>query len=345
MRHVSRHSFWSKLSSGGELQRSRAYKQLIPHLLLAFVCLKIDPLFSQSTSPPLETGQAAASKQAEKSQREGTDSAPRNLRAIDRDSTSILTIPRLAKAPTLEDFLDMRAQGPAAQQMVKVSGFIQREPHDDALPSHSTDVYLGYDHKNLYVVFVAYDDPHLVRARPSRRENIFSDDTVGIMLDTFHDRRRAYEFVVNPLGAQWDAIWREQAYDQIDGHLDPSWDAFWYSKGKVTTRGFVVWVAIPFRSLRFPAIPDQTWGLILVRDIARDQEKSFWPRVTANKEGRLGQAATAHGLNSVSPGRNVQLIPYGLLNSFHSLEQEIPTLPTTTIARSAEHSGLTPRWS
>ena len=120
-----------------------------------------------------------------------------------------LTIPRLTRAPALEDFLGMKPEGEIALQMAKVTGFVQRNPHDGEKVSEETEAYLGYDQKNLYVVFVCFDDPKKVRGRMSRREDIFDDDQVEIMLDTFHDRRRAYAFQTTPLGVQWDAIWTE----------------------------------------------------------------------------------------------------------------------------------------
>ena len=113
-----------------------------------------------------------------------------------------LTIPRLSRAPALEDFLDMKPQGEVALQMAKVTGFTQRNPHDGEKVSEATEAYLGYDQKNLYAVFVCFDDPRQVRARMSVREDIYDDDEVEVMLDTFHDRRRAYAFQTTPLGVQ-----------------------------------------------------------------------------------------------------------------------------------------------
>jgi len=231
-----------------------------------------------------------------------------------------LTIPRLLTAPSLEDFLDMKPQGEAALQMAKVTGFTQRNPHDGENVSESTDAYLGYDQKNLYVVFVCFDDPKKVRARMSRREDIYDDDQVEIMLDTFHDRRRAYAFQTTPLGVQWDAIWTEAAREEVSGNWDTSFDTVWDSKGKVTNRGYVVWMSIPFKSLRFPAAEKQEWGLILYRGINRKTEDSFWPHVSYKIEGRLGQAATLSGLEGISPGHSVELIPYGVMRGFRALD-------------------------
>ncbi len=238
-----------------------------------------------------------------------------------------LTIPRLSRAPVLEDFLGMKPQGETALRMAKVTGFVQRNPHDGEKVSEETAAYLGYDQKNLYVVFVCFDDPKKVRARMSRREDIYDDDNVEIMLDTFHDRRRAYAFQTTPLGVQWDAIWSEATREEIAGNFDTSFDTVWDSKGKVTSRGFVVWMAIPFKSLRFPSTKEQQWGIILYRGIVRKNEDSFWPQVSYKVAGRLGQAATLYGLEGISPGRSIDLIPYGIMRGFRALDQRDPYNP------------------
>jgi hypothetical protein len=54
-----------------------------------------------------------------------------------------LTIPRLNRAPALEDFLGMKPEGEIAQQMAKVTGFVQRAPHDGEKVSEETAAYLG----------------------------------------------------------------------------------------------------------------------------------------------------------------------------------------------------------
>ena len=255
--------------------------------------------------------------------------AARPLPRPGRESSSppTLEIPRLAHPPAIEDFLKMRPEGDTAGQMKKVIGFVQRNPHDGAPASQPSEAYLGYDDKNLYAVFVCFDDPRKVRAHLSRREDVFDDDTVEIIVDTFHDRRRGYVFQVTPLGVQWDAIWTEIPHADSQGNLsnfDSSFDTVWDAKGKITPQGYVVWIAIPFKSLRFSPTQKQEWGLILYRGILRENEDDFWPRISRSVEGRLAQAATANGLEQISPGRNMQFNPYGALRSFRALDTRNP---------------------
>lgn len=221
----------------------------------------------------------------------------------------------------------MKPVGKAAQEMTEVSAFVQRNPHDGEKVSEPTTAYLGYDQKNLYVVFVCYDDPAKVRARMSAREDIYDDDEVEVMLDTFHDQRRAYAFQTTPLGVQWDAIWTEANRQEVRGNFDTSFDTVWDSRGKVTERGFVVWISIPFKSLRFPATKEQEWGILLYRGIVRNNEDAFWPPVSYKVQGRLAQEGTLSGLEGISPGRDIELIPYGIMQGFRAVDQRDPYNP------------------
>ncbi len=206
-------------------------------------------------------------------------------------------------------------------KLAKVEGFIQRDPKDGEPASQRTVVYLGYDDNRLYAVFVAFDtQPQQIRARMTRRENVYDDDLVEIMLDSFHDQRRAYSFVCNPLGIQLDRLYAEGS------GYDDSFDTLWDSQGKLTPQGYVVWMAIPFRSLRFPA-SGHSWGIILQRVIPRLNESSYWPRVTSRVNGLLNQEGSLDGLERISPGRNIQLVPYGVFRSFRQIDDRDPLHP------------------
>ena len=243
-----------------------------------------------------------------------------------------IQIPRIDTPPTLLDFSDMEPNAKIAGRMLKVSDFVVREPADGTQPSQNTDVYLAYDQHNLYAVFVCWDtEPGKIRARMTRREDIFSDDSAEIMIDTFNDARRGYTFAANPLGIQWDALWTEGSIGNglpadYSG-FDPSFDTVWRSDGRLTGQGYILAMAIPFKSLRFPNTDRQEWRIILNRSIPRTNENLFWPRITNRIQGRFNQAATAAGLDHVSPGRNIQLIPYGLLRGFRDIDHRDPTDP------------------
>jgi hypothetical protein len=151
--------------------------------------------------------------------------------------------------------------------------------------------YLGYDDTNLYVIWLAFDtEPEKVRARMGRRDTQQADDIVHILIDTQNDQLRGYSFATNALGNQWDSIWTEGR------RFDDSFDTVWAADGQRTRQGFVVWMAIPFKSLRFPPTEEQTWGLQLERDIRRSNEAHYWPAYTSRIEGRLNQTAVLKGL-------------------------------------------------
>ena len=237
-----------------------------------------------------------------------------------------LHIPRVETAPHLEDFLTMEPSAAWRGRMAKAEHFRQRIPTDGAPATERTETYLAYDAKNLYAIFVCFDsDPGQVRARLSRREDVFDDDFVELMLDTFNDHRRAYAFFVNPLGVQADAIWTEGPDPETN--FDMSFDTVWNSAGRVTDRGYVVWMEIPFRSLRFASSDPQTWGVLLARELPRKNEQAFWPQYSSRILGRLNQTGQATGMEKISPGRNIQLIPYAIGRSFKEINLANPSAP------------------
>src|SRR5262249_29691793 len=220
--------------------------------------------------------------------------------------------------PKLEEFLD----GAGRADMKRVDDFRQRSPGDGVPASRKTSAWIGYDDKNLYAVFVCDSPAGQVRARLSKREDVFSDDIVGVIVDSYHDHRRGYEFFVNPLGVQAEAVESETQND------DFSWDTLWYSEGRITPAGFMAMLTIPFRSLRFSAEQAQTWGLALFRFIPTNNESSFWPHITQKVDGFHQQLGNMSGLEGISPGRNLQLIPYAAFGKSHFLDIPNPGLPS-----------------
>jgi hypothetical protein len=214
-----------------------------------------------------------------------------------------LKIPRVQRAPKLSDFLN----GTPREAEAVVTTFWQFDPHDGEPISQPTTAYLSYDSNNLYVGWICKDDPAKIHARVAPRKQIDLDDRVTINIDTFQDHKHAYWFDVNPYGIQYDGRTTDGIGD------DPSWEGLWYSEGRVTDFGYVVLEAIPFRTLRFPAGSKQIWNICLARAIQRNSEFSMWPFISHQKLPQfVGQFAPIEIEGDISPGRNVQLIPYAM---------------------------------
>jgi hypothetical protein len=232
-----------------------------------------------------------------------------------------LVIPFTDQEPELADFAGMQPSEALRSKMAMVTGFIQREPDDGAPSSQRTEVYVAYDQRNFYAVFLAFDDqPGQVRANLSPRENIDNDDNIGILLDTFNDQRTGYAFRSSPLGVQWDGRWLEVS--KTPG-FDSSYEAVWYTDGQLTEQGYMVKMTIPMRTLRFPEEGQQTWRIMFERQIPRTSEQAHWPAYTSTIQGRLNQAARLTGVQDVSPGRNILLIPFAFARSFDVLDASL----------------------
>ena len=180
-------------------------------------------------------------------------------------------------------------------------------PGDNVPPVVKTDVLVTFDRQMLYIGFRAYDPkPSAISAHLTDRDVPFSDDTVGFMIDTFNDQRRAFQFRVNPLGVQMDAT-----NSDVDGSEDWSWNAIWASEGRITSEGYVVEIAIPFTQLRFPrGAAVQTWGFMAMRDWPREDRHRMRTMPTDRGANCLiCQFDKLAGFRDLRPGRNLELDP------------------------------------
>lgn len=240
------------------------------------------------------------------------------------DEPTPLKIPRVTRAPKIEDFIT----GKPREAEAVVSTFWQFDPHDGEPISQPTTAYLSYDKNNLYVGWICKDDPKKIYARLAPRKQIELDDRVTITIDTFQDHKHAYWFDVNPYGIQFDGRTTDGIGD------DPSWESLWYSEGRFTDNGYVVLETIPFRSIRFPHAAKQVWYICLGRMIQRNNEFSVWPAITHEKMPQfVGQFAPIELDDDISPGRNVQLIPYGMFQRDRYLDT------TTGMEKQVDHTG------
>ncbi|HYI13638.1 MAG TPA: DUF5916 domain-containing protein [Thermoanaerobaculia bacterium] len=203
--------------------------------------------------------------------------------------------------------IDARLDEPAWAAATAVPVAYEWYPSDNTAAPVETEALVTYDERNLYVAFRAKDpQPARIRARYSERDAASEDDLVGFYIDPFNDDRRAYQFRVNPLGVQIDAI-----NSDVEGTEDLTWDAIWDSAGMLTADGYVVEVSVPLQQLRIPSgSTAQTWGFLAVREYPRDVVHRLRSvRTDQNRNCLVCQFQDLHGFAIGRSGRNVEVTP------------------------------------
>jgi hypothetical protein len=163
------------------------------------------------------------------------------------------------------------------------------------------------DGVNLYVAFDARDpDPSKIRAYLRDRDSAYNDDFVGVVIDSYNDERRAFEFFSNPLGSQMDLT-----NDDVNRQEDDSWDAIWDAAGTITDAGYIVEMEIPLNQLRFQRMTGkQTWGIDVLRMYPRDQRFRIGSTALDREINcYLCQFGKFQGLENVDPGRDLEIVP------------------------------------
>jgi hypothetical protein len=233
-----------------------------------------------------------------------------------------LVASRVREAVHVDGLLEEAAWSAAAAG----AGFRQREPKEGAPATEATEVRVLYDDQTLYVGVRAFDrEPHEVIARVLQRDRILlggldnmvrwaGDDGVAVLIDPFHDHRNAFVFATNPNGAEFEALVTDES---LSWNVD--WRAVWRVAARRTADGWSAELAIPFRSLRYPAGDgSQPWGFNVERLIRRRSEQSLWSGWSRAEGGlsRVSRAGHLVGLSGLPrPRLNLEVKPYGLVGS------------------------------
>ncbi|HPR64276.1 MAG TPA: DUF5916 domain-containing protein [Thermoanaerobaculia bacterium] len=248
-----------------------------------------------------------------------------------------LTVPRI----TFPIQIDGKIEERAWQEALTFDLNYEISPGDNTAPPVKTTVRFAFDGENFLVALSCFDpDPDRIRARYADRDSAWADDFAGIILDTFNDQRQAYEFFVNPFGAQMDLTLTEPEQE------DRSWDGIWSSAGRITDEGYEIEIAIPFRTLRFPNLDTQVWRFLVIRIYPREfrHEISSQP-LDRNKNCLLCQAGLISGMEGARSGRQLEVVP--TLTAISTQDRPAPEEPfsdresTTEIGVSGTW-GLTP---
>lgn len=214
--------------------------------------------------------------------------------------------------------IDGRLDDAVWAQAAVLEGFTQFKPVEGSAASQRTEIRVIVDSDAIYFSIKAFDDnPAGIRATLSARDSyVFSDDYVRVILDTFDDQRRAYVFTVNPLGVQHDGLWNEsgggtgrRGRGSFGSPIDANPDFLWDSDGRLTEEGYEAELRIPFKSLRFPEMEVQSWGLQVERKIQRNGYESSWAPITGNVANKLTQAGQLTDLRNLDMGLFIELNP------------------------------------
>ncbi|MFC2156438.1 DUF5916 domain-containing protein [Acidobacteriota bacterium] len=187
----------------------------------------------------------------------------------------------------------------------EATNFTQLEPQKGEPAQFRTVVKILYDKSFIYVGFICYDDePLKIAAQLTKRDSdLQPDDSVFVMLDTFHDKRNCYFFGTNLLGTQFDGRFIENGRTQ-----DSTWDGIWKSAAQRTDFGWTAEIAIALSSLKFNPGEDRSWGFNLARVVPRKLEGAFWsgPLETPYKVSQYGDLV---GLDLVRTEKKTVVIP------------------------------------
>jgi hypothetical protein len=191
------------------------------------------------------------------------------------------------------------------QQAPLINGFKQRDPKDGADATYDTEARVAYDATALYVAVQAIDpEPARIVGIRTRRDEGSPSDWIRVLVDSFHDRRSAYEFAVNPAGVKQDVYWFN------DGNNDTGWDAVWEVAISRGPRGWRAEFRIPFSQLRFHPAESATFGFAVVRQIGRLNETTTWPLLSKSASGYVSSFGELTGLQLNRSPKRLEMVPY-----------------------------------
>jgi hypothetical protein len=229
------------------------------------------------------------------------------------DGAIAASVPRIEAEASIDGVLDEAVWASASV----LAGFSQYQPVDGLPADDATEVLVWYAPEGLYLGIRAFEPHGPVNATLADRDRIFGDDYVQILLDPFHDGRRALVFAVNPFGVQADGTQSEEersragmfAAEETSARIDLSPDYVFESEGRVIDGGYEVEIYVPFKSLRFPSEQPQTWGINVLRRVQHAGQSQTWTPVRRGETSFLAQGGTLEGLTGIRRGLVMDLNP------------------------------------
>jgi hypothetical protein len=243
---------------------------------------------------------------------------------ISHDDQGRVTIraTRIPEPLVLDGKLDERYY----KEVPALTDFVQQEPHEGQPATEKTEAWIFFDDKNVYVAARCWDShPERMIINEMRRDHfgIFQNENITVVFDTLYDRRNGFFFQTNPLGAI-----RDQAVGDEGEANNRDWNTVWDVKASLFDQGWLVEIAIPFKSLRYRAARDQIWSFNMRRSIRWKNEEVFISPVAASHQFRgiyrFSEAATLVGIQAPLSSRNLEIKPYGISTVVTNNEAEPP---------------------
>jgi len=229
-----------------------------------------------------------------------------------RNAMTTATATRAESRPVI----DGSDKDPVWAKAVPITDFRTFEPVDDGEPRFRTEARVTNDESNLYVLVRAFDPhPDSIIGLLSRRDVRTQSDQIKIMIDSYHDRRTGYEFAVNPSGVKRDYY----LYDDV--REDASWDAVWDVATRIDSLGWVAEFRIPLSQLRYPRSESNTFGLMIMRDLARTNERFSWPAYRRQRPGVASQFGEVSGLVGLGSPRRLEVVPYAIARNVSARDE------------------------
>jgi hypothetical protein len=155
-------------------------------------------------------------------------------------------------APVIDGLLD----DPAWTLVEWAGDFIEQRPDENTQPDFQTRFKIIYDQKSLYLGVRCFDkEPDKIVKRLSRRDG-FEGDWIGFFIDSYHDKRTAFGFIVTAAGVKADLFESNNGANE-----DESWNPIWYTKTNIDAEGWTAEIRIPLSQLKFGKAGEQVWGL------------------------------------------------------------------------------------
>ncbi len=235
--------------------------------------------------------------------------APPAVVARDAQGRVTMRAIRLDEPLRLDGQLDERLY----REVEPVTEMIQQEPDEGAPATDQTEIWVAFDADTLYVSTRCWsEEPGRIIADVMNRDgmNMWGNETITVVLDTFYDRRNAFAFATNAVGGLVDSLITDERSQNVD------WNTVWDVRVGRFDQGWTMEMAIPFKSLRYRAGQMQPWGLNVQRRVVSKNEVSFITPMPASLawEGlyKMSSAATLAGLEVPDSGARVELKPYAI---------------------------------